>query len=186
MKHLTFIGNIDHLIDCEKLVEQCETRAVGEHHMSNITLPADNKYYKEHLELKEMASKAGYDNNGGMDFWHFKPKKNFDIEFVNIFADYVKATPLTVFISKINPGHCAPWHWDINGYEDDQIDKGELVRFHMHIIPPAPGHVFMIEDEAVYFEPRGNVYQWNNQYAWHAGSNSGMLPKYLFSFKGYR
>jgi hypothetical protein len=121
-----------------------------------------------------------------MELRHFKPAKHFDKEFVDIFCDYVKATPLVVFVSEIKPGRMAPWHFDIDPNEEENKKKGKLVRYHLHLSKPADGHVFIIDKEAFYNIPQGNVYQWNNINDWHAGTNCGIVPKYLFSFKGYQ
>lgn len=182
---VTFLGNISNVFDCEKLISQVQ-QSEGELHRSNIDLPPDNYEYENHLELKRIASAAGYDDNGAMEFRHYKPTRDFDKEFVDIFADFVKANPLVVFVSEIKPGKCVPWHWDIDQNELENRNKGELVRYHMHLSVPSPGHVFIVGDRVFYNEAQGNVYQWNDRKSWHAGTNCGIVTKYLFSFKGYK
>jgi hypothetical protein len=70
--------------------------------------------------------------------------------------------------------------------EEENKKKGNLIRFHLHLSKPENGHVFIVEKEIFYNIPQGNVYRWNNLSAWHAGTNCGIVPKYLFSFKGYQ
>jgi hypothetical protein len=181
----TFLGNITNIFDCEKLISQVQ-KSQGELHCSNIDLPHDNYEYENHLQLKQMSRDAGYDNNDSMRFKHYKPGRDFDTEFVNIFCKFVNAKPLVVFVSEITPGKCAPWHWDIDQYELENAAKGELVRYHVHLSKPAPGHVFIIDDRVFYNESQGNTYQWHNRKSWHAGTNCGMSTKYLFAFKGYK
>jgi hypothetical protein len=180
-----YLGNIKDIFNCEELIDQIKDRQ-GEIHRSNINLPPDNIEYDNHLVLKRMATEAGYDENNAMEFHHYKPEVDFDNKFVEIFSNFVKATPLVVFVSRINPGKCVPWHWDIDPYEGENIKKGELVRYHMHLSNPQPGHVFILEDHAFYYVDQGSVYQWHDRKSWHAGSNCGLVPKYLFSFKGYK
>lgn len=180
-----FIGNILDIFDCEKLISQALSHD-GEFHTGNLLLPKSHPEYESFALLDNLSKQAGYDVNGAMQFRHFKPKKHFDQEFVDIFADYVKATPLVVFVSEITPGKMAPWHFDIDPNIKENRKKGELVRFHLHLSRPEPGHVFILENEAFYNIPQGNVYQWNDILAWHAGVNCGIVPKYLFSFKGYQ
>jgi hypothetical protein len=91
-----------------------------------------------------------------------------------------------VFVSEIKPGRMAPWHFDIDPNEEENKKKGNLIRFHLHLSKPENGHVFIVEKEIFYNIPQGNVYRWNNLSAWHAGTNCGIVPKYLFSFKGYQ
>ncbi len=179
------IGNIGQWFDCDKLISQAIQHA-GETHTGHLPLDSNNPEYSNYLIQANMATAAGYDTNGAMEFRHFKPGKHFDKEFVDMFAEYVKATPLVVFVSEIKPGRMVPWHYDIDPSEQENLKKGNIVRFHLHLSKPEPGHVFILEDQAFYNIPQGNVYQWNNVKAWHAGTNCGMVPKYLFSFKGYQ
>jgi hypothetical protein len=182
---VTYIGNISSILNCDLLISQA-VQHDGETHTGNITLPPDNAEYENHLIQKRMAEEAGYTTNGAMEFRHFKPGKHFDKEFVDIFSQYVNAKPLVAFVSEIKPGRMAPWHYDIDPFEIEHLKNGELVRFHLHLSKPVPGHVFILEDQVLYNQEQGNVYQWNNRKAWHAGTNCGMVPKYLFNFKGYR
>jgi hypothetical protein len=180
-----FLGNIGSIFDCEKLISQLAIHD-GELHTTNISLSPDNPEYANHLAQKKLATEAGYDTNGAMEFRHYKPGRHFDKEFVDIFSNFVKATPLVIFVSEIQPGKMAPWHWDIDQFETEHSKLGTLVRYHLHLSKPSPGHVFIVDDQVFYNEEQGNVYQWGNRKAWHAGTNCGMYPKYLFSFKGYQ
>ena len=181
----TLIGNISNLVDCNDIISQC-LQHDGETHRGHLKLDPSSIAYDSYITQTKMATDAGYDKNGAIEFRHFKPGKHFDNEFVNTFANYVSATPIVTFISEIKPGYMAPWHWDIDPFEDENAKKGEIIRFHMHLSKPEPGHVFILEDQVFYNIPQGNVYHWHNIKAWHAGTNCGMVPKYLFSFKGYR
>jgi hypothetical protein len=181
----TFLGNISDVFDCEKLISQA-IQHQGETHTGHIPLPTDHPEYENFIIQDKLSKQAGYDVNGAMEFRHFKPAKHFDNEFVDIFADYVKATPLVVFVSEIKPGRMAPWHFDIDPNEQENKKKGNLIRFHLHLSKPENGHVFIVGKEIFYNVPQGSVYQWNDLSAWHAGTNCGIVPKYLFSFKGYQ
>jgi hypothetical protein len=180
-----FLGNISTQFDCDKIISQCLAHE-GETHTGHLPLDSDNPEYDNYLMQLNSASEAGYDTNGAMEFRHFKPGKHFNKEFVDIFADFVKAKPMVIFVSEIKPGRMAPWHYDIDPFEQENSKKGEIIRFHLHLSKPHPGHVFILENEVFHNIPQGNVYQWSNNKAWHAGTNCGMVSKYLFSFKGYR
>jgi hypothetical protein len=180
-----FLGNIDNIFNCKKLISQVQA-STGVVHRTNIDLPPENYRYESHLELKRMATQAGYDTNGAMEFTHYVPIVDFDLEFVDIFAKFVNAKPIVTFVSEVKTGKCVPWHWDIDQHELENLRKGELVRYHLHLSEPSPGHIFIVGDQVLYNQPQGNVYQWNDIKSWHAGSNCGMVTKYLFSFKGYR
>ena len=47
-----------------------------------------------------------------------------------------------------------------------------------------PGHVLIVEDELYYNAKAGDVFKWPDRNAWHAGSNCGQRPKYIFNFFG--
>lgn len=180
-----FIGNINSWFDCNKLINQLSNHN-GETHNGFIQISASHPEYANYLEHTQLAKNAGYDRNDSVKFRHFKPGTHFDNEFVELFSKFVNATPMVVFVSEINPGHMAPWHYDIDQFEQENSSKGEKVRFHVHLSEPQPGHVFILEDHAFYNIPQGNTYQWNNTKSWHAGTNCGMFPKYLFNFKGFK
>ncbi len=180
-----FIGNIKDWFDCNELISQCLVYQ-GETHNGHLPLDPNNIKYDSYLMQVKAAEDAGYHTNSAIEFRHFKPGKHFDVKFVELFSDYVKATPIVIFVSEIKPGRMAPWHYDIDPFEEENSKKGEIVRFHLHLSEPKPGHIFILEDTAFYNIPQGNVYQWGDINAWHAGSNCGMVPKYLFNFKGYR
>lgn len=179
-----FVGNILDIFDCDKLISQA-IQHLGETHTGHLQLPKNHPEYENFILQDRLSKQAGYDTNGAIEFRHFKPEVHFDKEFVDIFSDYVKATPLVVFVSEIKPGRMAPWHFDIDPNEEENKKKGQLVRYHLHLSKPSDGHVFIIDKEVFYNIPQGNVYQWTNVSDWHAGTNCGLIPKYLFSFKGY-
>ena len=179
-----FIGNILDIFDCDKLISQTQKHS-GETHRGHLPLPEDHPKYKDFILQDTMAKKAGYDTNGAMEFRHFKPGEHFDQKFVDIFSSYVKAIPSIVFVSEISPGKMAPWHYDIDLDWHNDKDKGEQVRYHLHLSKPADGHVFIVDKEVFYNIPQGNVYQWKDPSCWHAGTNCGIETKYIFSFKGY-
>jgi hypothetical protein len=180
-----FIGNINSWFDCNELIRQLSTQE-GELHKGLIDIPLSHPEYEKYIDINQSAVSAGYDKNDAIKFRHFKPGTHFDNNFVDIFSKFVNATPMVVFVSEISPGHMTPWHYDIDQFELANVDKGEKVRFHIHLSSPAPGHVFILEDHAFYNVPQGNVYQWHDIKSWHAGSNCGLVPKYLLSFKGFK
>ena len=145
----TFLGNISDIFDCEKLISQA-IQHCGETHTGHLPLPEDHPEYQNFIIQDRLSKQAGYDTNGAMEFRHFKPAKHFDNEFVDIFADYVKATPLVVFVSEIKPGRMAPWHFDIDPNEQENKKKGNLIRFHLHLSKPENGHVFIVGKEIFY------------------------------------
>lgn len=182
MKH--YIGNINSVFDCNQLLYEIKTVHVEAHH-GHMDLPIDNPFYNESIRQNLNLKNAGY-NDHVVEYYHYYSYKHFDIKYRNLFGEFVGATPLACWISEIRPGRCTPWHWDINPDEEEHSKLGELVRYFCFLSPPGVGHVFMTEEDCYYNEVQGSVYQYSNIRAWHAGTNVGLIPKYLLTFNGYK
>lgn len=110
---------------------------------------------------------------------------DFDESLSTTFAESVGVTHIRSWISRINPGCCTPWHWDIDDHEQEYLKLGKLRRFSVHISKPAHGHVFIINDQCHYMQDQGTVFEWDSYKDWHAGMNCGFTPKFLYNFLGY-
>lgn len=176
-----YIGNFSTKL-CNKLIAECITHEVEPYHGVMDLTPSD-KFYEEHLELKRLAVAAGYSQGDSVEFRHYYPERQFNINFVKKFENIVNAKCLISFVSEIRPGKCAPWHWDINPWLD-QYPPGEIVRYVCFIDAPHPGQAFMIDDDCFYMEQQGSIYQYPSLDSWHAGFNAGLKNKYLFTFTG--
>ena len=181
---LKFIGNCNHLIDWNSVIEKikdAEPAYTGPRHdvgqaiegVDEVAVPIRTAGYK----FKAEGGNAGW----GMYF----PITHFDFEIVDTFMKFTGMTSyINCWISKVYPGDVAPWHWDITDDEQTLNAKGTLRRFHCHIDIPRPGHTFIVEDTCFYNEAQGNVYEWPDRKSWHAGANAGLTPKYLFNIWG--
>jgi hypothetical protein len=179
-----FVGNCAGVIDFGAMLAEIKQHVV-EPYTGNMELDPTNKYYQDALMHKRLAEEAGYTKNDAIEFRHYYPGQHFDMKYVNQLAEFVQVTPLMSFVSEIRPGKCAPWHWDINPWEEEQEKLGTLHRYLCFITDPKPGHVFMVETEAFYWENRGNVYKYPHMHSWHAGANAGLEPKFLMTMTGY-
>ena len=112
------------------------------------------------------------------------PETNFDRSVVDKFSDYVGVDVLSCWVSVIHQGYHAPWHWDTQDNEEELRKMGPIERFHVHMQDTRPGHILIVEDELYYNAKQGDVYKWPDRNAWHAGSNCGQNPKYIFNFFG--
>jgi hypothetical protein len=176
------IGNINHLLDCQALVNSIALQApgyIGPRHSKDDDI----------IGIKDMAKlwdQAGFKllDEGGTAGWDmFFPNSHFDESIVNIFANFVNVDPISCWISRIHPGNMTPWHWDCNDHEEE-YQKLNTSRFTCHISKPAVGHVTMVEDKCMYFQEQGNVWKWPDRTSWHGGINCGLTPKYLLNFFG--
>ena len=107
---------------------------------------------------------------------------DYSNSIVKVFEDQLNCVHIRSWISKINPGYCAAWHWDIDDHEEQYKKLGNIKRFICHIGDPDPGHVFVFEDCCHHNKKNGWIYEWEDYRAWHGGMNCGLKPKYLFNF----
>jgi hypothetical protein len=179
-----YVTNVSTIIDCDSLISQITVHDVDISH-GHMKLHEDNPYYSEYVYQTELLSRAGYDDST-VEYRHYKCGEHFPREVQETLADELNVTPLMCWISEIRPGKCTPWHWDINPWEDEHKKLGELVRFFCFISKPAPGHIFVTESDAYYNEDQGNLYMYEDIHSWHAGSNVGLLPKFLLTLTAYK
>lgn len=179
-----YIGNINSQINCGDIITQLSHHDIPTSH-GHMDLPSDNPFYNDSILQMTTLKNAGYDDST-VEYRHYTGGVHFDNDISSIFGEFVNATPLMCWISEIRPGKCTPWHWDINPWEEDHKTLGEIVRYVCFLSAPAPGHVFVTEDDAYYMEEMGAVYQYADIHAWHAGTNIGLIPKFLLTFTGFK
>jgi hypothetical protein len=137
-------------------------------------------------EVIKLWNQAGYDKSGTVEWINYYPGKHFDELYVKQFEEYVGVKCIRAWMSKIRPGRYAPYHTDIDDHEEEYLKQGELVRFTAHPCLPTPGQVLIVDNHVFHNEIQGNIYQWPNHLAWHAGGNCSFKPKYLFNFLGVK
>ena len=142
---------------------------------------ADTSYYDG---IMETWKKANYDFKN-IQWYDYYPGEHFSLDVQTKFADLVNADPLRVFISEVWPGHCVPYHWDVEDNEEQWLKEGQLIRY-VCFIDRSPGfaHALILEDECFYGVPQHTIYKWDNYRSFHAGTNAGEYPYYLFHFLG--
>ena len=178
-----YVGNCGDVIDWSSVVESIknsEPAYQGPRHTKDDDLPGIK-------EISEAWNKAGYKlaSEGGTVGWDMCiPETNFDKSVVDKFADYVGVDSLSCWVSVIHQGYHAPWHWDTQDNEEELRKLNNIERFHVHMEDTHPGHILIVEDELYYNAKAGDVYKWPDRNAWHAGSNCGQRPKYIFNFFG--
>ena len=146
---------------------------------ANTDPNAETSYYDG---IMETWKKANYDFKN-IQWYDYYPGEHFDIDVQTKFANIVNADPRRVFISELWPGHCVPYHWDVEDFEDEWLKEGELVRY-VCFLRHGFGHAFVLEDECFYNIAEGEIYKWDDYKSFHAGTNAGEFPYYLFHFLG--
>jgi hypothetical protein len=129
----------------------------------------------------DMWDRAGYKtvHEGGTAGWDmFIPGKQFDQQIVDLWNEFYDLNCKNVWISRVWPGRFAPIHWDVHDNEDK---LPECPRYHSHIGKPQWGHIFIVDNKCLYNQPQGITYKWVNRKLWHAGTNCGITPKYIWN-----
>jgi hypothetical protein len=203
-----FIGNTDELINWNEVITACQLQKDTADHNSvsavmdrvddDLQSGYSNIEFKNPLDDNAQQKLAGsyYDlmsiwKNGkyrleDIEWYDYYPGQHFDISVQDKFSLLVNAVPLRVFISEVYPGKMVPYHWDIEDFELEWQELGELVRYVCFIQKPEPGHILILDEHCFYNEPQNNVYQWSDRKDWHSGINIGWEPYYLFHFLGYK
>jgi hypothetical protein len=176
-----YIGNCNHIINWNKVIDDCDKSS------------AQNRPALDIKGIEEVSTpllKAGYKtkSEGGTASWDmYYPEKNFSIEVVEQFCNFVGLKKyISAWISRVLPGDVAPWHWDIYENEKSLPPENTISRFHCHISAPEPGHVLIVENNCLYNQTQGAVYKWPSRKSYHAGSNCGLVPKYVFNIWGLK
>ena len=182
-----YIGTTNGLIDWDTVIASIVPRSGDYNSPSTVTdRVADDPnvnlgYYQD---IMETWKKANYDFKN-IEWWDYYPGEHYDAGVQEIFANIVNADPRRVFVSEIMPGQCVPYHWDVEDNEEEWLKQGDLIRY-VCFIDKQPGfaHAFILEDECFYNMKQGEIYQWNHYRDYHAGTNAGKGPYYLFHFLG--
>lgn len=182
---IKFVGNCSHLIDWNDVITTLVDQSpsyVGPRHREHDPIEGLS-------DIAKSWNKAGYTiaADGGTAGWDmFFPVENFDTSIVTTFSVFAGIEPVNAWISRVNPGMSAPWHWDANDAEEVYCNTPEMLRFSCHISRPNPGHVFIVDDICFYNQDQGNTYLWTSRKSYHAGGNCGLSPKYLFNIFGHK
>ena len=169
---------------CETLIAELKTHKVEASH-GHLELDVSNPYYTEYINQTELLKSVGY-NESTVEYRHYQSGVHFHKNYATAIASAVNAKTLMCWVSEIRPGKCTPWHWDINPWEEEHKQLGEIVRYFCFLSKPAPGHIFVTEQDAYYNESQGSIYQYEDIHSWHAGTNIGLVPKMLLTLTGYQ
>jgi hypothetical protein len=124
-------------------------------------------------------------NMSAIKWTNFYPGQQFDERLVNTISQDLGITTHRAWISKIEPGYFAPWHWDVDDNINEYKSKGDIQRYSIFVSNPHPAHFFTTDDQVFSNTPQGTVYKWKDSNSWHAGANAGLTPKYMFHILGY-
>lgn len=158
-------------IDWPQLIAHLETQKpyIGPKHRAGDNIPGLK-------EVTDMWEKSGYGSSVQWDM--FYSGEHFDNKIVDRVVEWTGLSSYTnAWVSRIHPGYFAPVHWDVQ----DNEPLPDTVRFHIHMSKPQFGHIFIVENTCLYNQEQGATYKWSGRKLWHAGTNCGLVPKYIFN-----
>jgi hypothetical protein len=183
------VGSTLGIIDWDDIIKNIQPRT-GDHNTvtsvvdrSESNWEDDTALLKSYKEVIGNWKKAHY-NLSNIEWWDYYPGEHFDISVQEKFADLVNADPLRVFVSEVMPGRCVPYHWDVEDHEEEWLKLGPLVRYVCFIDKPHFGNILILKDDCFHLVEQHLVYEWDHYRDYHAGTNCGMWPQYLFHFLG--
>lgn len=169
-------------VDWNELIKELETR-------SGVDLCYDSSHWKNSNDIKYQQIKKTWDdcnfNKQSVKWTNYYPDKDFSQSITDSVAKYLRVNIHRSWISRIDPGFCAPWHWDVDDNEERYLKLGIPKRYSILIGPPTLGHIFLLGNDYIYNVPQGSIFKWKNYKEWHSGVNVGMKPKWMFHLLGY-
>lgn len=139
----------------------------------------------EYSKIQKLWQDANFNPNS-IKWTNYYPVEHYSQDIVDDVASYLRLAGVhRSWISKVDPGYFAPWHWDIDDNEDKYLTKGPIKRYSIMLCEPTVGHIFILGDDYLYNSPQGSIFKWNNYKDWHSGINAGMTPKYMLHILGY-
>jgi hypothetical protein len=117
---------------------------------------------------------------------NYYPGKHYSNEVVMMVSKLLGITSVRSWISRIDPGFIAPYHWDVDDNEQEYLKNGKLYRYTCFMNDPTVGHILILGEEYFYNQEKGSLYEWDNYKDWHSGINAGMCPQFMFHVLGYK
>lgn len=167
--------------DLSELVSSLSNKE-GTDVMANLQRHKETPEYKK---IHDLWNQAKYNQNS-MQWINYYPGQDFDSSLVDDVQFYLRLTGVhRAWISRVDPGNYAPWHWDVDDNEEEYLKKGEIKRYSITLCQPTMGHIFIIGEDYLYNSPEGSIFKWKNHREWHTGINAGLTPKFTFHILGY-
>jgi hypothetical protein len=169
--------NCSHLIDWKHVIDT----------LQGLASPAyikieDWENKKDYNEIHKLWVDADI-NIAGVKVSNYESEQ-IDSSVIPMMEKFLGLTHVESWISKIDPGCMAPYHWDFDNPIIATLPS-EPKRFSVHISEFVFGHVFIVEDKICYNYKVGDIIEFPQFRAWHAGANLGLVPKYMYHFVGY-
>ena len=119
-------------------------------------------------------------NNNAIQWTNYYPVSHFESKIIDEVASYLKLQKVhRAWVSRIDPGYYAPWHWDVDDNEEEYAKEGPISRYTITLEPSKLGHILILGNDYLFNLPSNAIYKWNNHREWHAGINAGLNPTFM-------
>ena len=174
----THIGNCSNIINWDDVINSIENKP-------GVALPRWDWDHPEFIKIKQLSIDSNYLKKSA-EWINYYPNKDYDSNIDKLFGAFVgNSNYARAWISRINPGCTAPWHWDIDDFADEYENKGSLVRYTARINKDGTGQVAVVSNYAIVGGQQGDVYRWHSYKDWHGSANFGYTVKYQFNYLAY-
>lgn len=137
----------------------------------------------EDLDYVKRVHTAGYKDPICNDLM-FHPFYHFDENLVYKLDQIFGTVCNMCWIDRVCPGRVMIPHRDYDDREQILEKYGTIVKYHIHLGAPTPGHILVVNDHAHHMEAQGNCYKWNHYLDWSSASNSSFTDKYVLNYRG--
>lgn len=172
-----YIGNCSNIIDWKHVLDTL-TGAPSPAYIK----PEEWANKKDYSDIHKLWMDADI-NIAGVRVSNYEPEQ-MDSGVKPAMEKLLGLTHIESWISRIDPGCMAPYHWDFDNAKIAELGVTPR-RVSVHISEFAFGHVFIVEDKICYNYAVGDMLEFSTIRAWHAGANLGLKPKYMYHFVGY-
>ncbi len=179
------IYSLEYMKDCTMNYNELIEHVSKQEGVSITTDPSRwNLNTHGYSEIYQLWQKANFNPNS-IKWINYYPEIHYDKSIETELCNSLGIVAHRSWISRIDPGYYAPWHWDVDDNEQLYLSKGQIVRYSCFIEEPSMGHVFILGDKYLYNIPQGTIVKWDNYKEWHCGMNGGLVPKYMLHILGY-
>lgn len=139
----------------------------------------------EYTKIERLWADSNF-NPASIKWTNYYPETHFTKELIDDVGFYLRMNGIhRSWISRIDPGFYAPWHWDVDDHENVYLEKGEIKRYSIMLGHRELGHIFILGKDYLYDTPMGSIFRWNNYKEWHAGINAGLTSKFMLHIIGF-
>ena len=137
-----------------------------------------------YTEIFKLWKQANYNANS-IQWINYYPDIHYSKDIVTKLAEELNLSHVhRSWISRINPGYTAPWHWDVDDNESEYLSHGHITRYTVMMHDFSMGHIFILNDDYHIKCKKGDQVFWDDHRSWHAGINAGLEPNYMFHILG--